>query len=47
LILLEHNSEDGGSERLRVGTCGKWQQYDRNATKEEERNLLLKSETSF
>jgi hypothetical protein len=47
LILVERNFEDGGSERLRVDTCGKWRYYDRNSTKEDDRNLMLKNEITF
>jgi hypothetical protein len=46
-ILSEKMSEDGQTERLRLGTSDKWSTWDRNATKKDESVIMFKKESTF
>lgn len=46
-ILAENVNEDGNTERILVGTAGKWSYYDRNPTKKDETSIMLKKESTF
>jgi hypothetical protein len=46
-ILAETDYKDGNVDRLRVEPGSKWTNWDHNATKEDDKCLILKSERSF
>jgi len=46
-ILAENVTEEGLTERVRLGSTDKWSTWDRNPTKENESTILLKKESTF
>jgi len=46
-IISEHSSDDGTTERVRLGTGSKWSTWDRNPTKQDDSCIMLKKESTF
>jgi hypothetical protein len=46
-IIAEKSDDRGQTERLLLGTGGKWSSWDRNSTKKDESLILLKKESTF
>ncbi len=46
-IIAEKTDDSGQTERVRLGTSGKWSSWDRNPTKKDESLFLLKKESTF
>ncbi len=46
-IIAQKVDDNGQTETLRLGTSGKWSNWDRNPTKRDESLFLLKKESTF
>jgi len=46
-ILSETMTDDGQTERIRVGSSANWRTWDRNPIKQDDSAIMLKKESTF